>query len=171
MACKIYGSKTLPHVRTGLTGSRASAEAGNKPEFLRTYLNDGSDRGRGQGEKWYATPVSASPCRLSQPEARYADGPGWSFYEPVVSKDWIELKTDAKSAAGWRAMVACERMPKRFGPVPFSRQFCRRFMNQQQRDAIEYLREENRVLRTQFGGRRLCFTDDQRLTDSGNLQP
>ena len=36
------------------------------------------------------------------------------------------------------------------------------WMSQQQRDAIEYLREENRVLRTQFGGRRLRFTDDQR---------
>lgn len=35
-------------------------------------------------------------------------------------------------------------------------------MNQQQQQAIDYLREENRVLREQFGGRRLRFTDDQR---------
>jgi putative transposase len=35
-------------------------------------------------------------------------------------------------------------------------------MNQQPRDVIEYLREKNRVLRTQFGNRRIRFTDDQR---------
>ena len=36
------------------------------------------------------------------------------------------------------------------------------WMNHQQQQAIDYLREENRVLREQFGGRRLRFTDDQR---------
>jgi putative transposase len=35
-------------------------------------------------------------------------------------------------------------------------------MNQRQQHAIDYLREENRVLREQLGGRRLRFTDDQR---------
>ena len=35
-------------------------------------------------------------------------------------------------------------------------------MNQKQQHAIEYLREENRVLREQLGTRRLRFTDDQR---------
>jgi putative transposase len=35
------------------------------------------------------------------------------------------------------------------------------WMNQQQQQAIDYLREENRVLREQLGGRRLRFTDDQ----------
>src|ERR1044072_2664663 len=35
-------------------------------------------------------------------------------------------------------------------------------MGQQQRDAIEYLREENRVLREQPGGRRLRLNDEQR---------
>jgi hypothetical protein len=34
--------------------------------------------------------------------------------------------------------------------------------NQQQQFAIEYLREENRVLREQLGGRRLRLNDDQR---------
>jgi len=34
--------------------------------------------------------------------------------------------------------------------------------NQQQRDVIDYLVEENRVLREQIGARRLRFTDDQR---------
>jgi putative transposase len=36
------------------------------------------------------------------------------------------------------------------------------WMNQQQQQIIEYLREENRVLREQLGDRRLRFTDDQR---------
>lgn len=36
------------------------------------------------------------------------------------------------------------------------------WMNQRQLDAIEYLREENRVLREQLGSRRLRFNDDQR---------
>ncbi len=36
------------------------------------------------------------------------------------------------------------------------------WMNQQQRDVIDYLQEENRVLREQFGDKRLRLTDDQR---------
>src|SRR3982074_448959 len=36
------------------------------------------------------------------------------------------------------------------------------WMNQQQLSAIEYLREENRVLREQMGNRRLRFNDEQR---------
>ena len=36
------------------------------------------------------------------------------------------------------------------------------WVNRFQQDAIEYLKEENRVLREQLGGRRLRFTDEQR---------
>ena len=36
------------------------------------------------------------------------------------------------------------------------------WMNQQQQQVIEYLREENRVLRAQIRSRRLRFDDDQR---------
>src|SRR4051794_7508241 len=36
------------------------------------------------------------------------------------------------------------------------------WMNQRQQQMIDYLREENRVLREQLGDRRLRFTDDQR---------
>ena len=36
------------------------------------------------------------------------------------------------------------------------------WMNQHQQQMIEYLREENRVLREQLGKRRLRFNDDQR---------
>ena len=36
------------------------------------------------------------------------------------------------------------------------------WINQQQQDVIEYLREENRVLHEQLGNKRLCLNDDQR---------
>ena len=37
------------------------------------------------------------------------------------------------------------------------------WINQQQREVIDYLQTENRVLREQLGPRRLRFTDDQRI--------
>ena len=36
------------------------------------------------------------------------------------------------------------------------------WVNQQQQDVIDYLQEENRILREQLGGKRLRFNDDQR---------
>ena len=36
------------------------------------------------------------------------------------------------------------------------------WINQRQQQVIEYLVEENRVLRQQIGNRRMRFTDDQR---------
>ncbi len=36
------------------------------------------------------------------------------------------------------------------------------WINRKQQDAIEYLKEENRVLRQQLGGRRIRFSNDQR---------
>ena len=36
-------------------------------------------------------------------------------------------------------------------------------LDQQQRDVIDYVRDENRVLREQLGRRRVRFTDDQRV--------
>jgi putative transposase len=36
------------------------------------------------------------------------------------------------------------------------------WLGEQQQKAIEYLREENRVLREQLGGRRILLSDDQR---------
>jgi len=37
------------------------------------------------------------------------------------------------------------------------------WINQQQREVIDYLQTENRVLREQLGASRLRFTDDQRV--------
>ena len=44
------------------------------------------------------------------------------------------------------------------------------WMNQRQLNASEYLREENRVLREQLGGKRLRLNDDQRRRFFGTLE-
>ena len=53
-------------------------------------------------------------------------------------------------------------MEKALSPFHFVVIVLAGWMNQRQQDVIEYLREENRVLREQLGDRRLRFTDDQR---------
>jgi transposase InsO family protein len=53
-------------------------------------------------------------------------------------------------------------MPKTLDPFRFLLLAVAGWMNQQQQHAIEYLREENRILRAQLGNRRLRFTDNQR---------
>jgi putative transposase len=44
------------------------------------------------------------------------------------------------------------------------------WINQQQRDVIDYLQEENRVLREHLGPRRLRFTNDQRIRLAANAK-
>jgi putative transposase len=53
-------------------------------------------------------------------------------------------------------------VPKVLDPLRFLLLTLSGWMNQHQQQVIEYLREENRVLREQLGDRRLRFTDDQR---------
>jgi hypothetical protein len=53
-------------------------------------------------------------------------------------------------------------MPKTLDPFRFLLVAVAGWMNQQQQHAIEYLREENRILLVQLGSRRLRLTDDQR---------
>lgn len=53
-------------------------------------------------------------------------------------------------------------MGKALNPFQFVVIMLAGWMNQRQQDVVEYLREENRVLREQLGDRRLRFTDDQR---------
>jgi transposase InsO family protein len=55
-----------------------------------------------------------------------------------------------------------EQMPQVLDPFRFLLIAVAGWMNQQQWQMIEYLREENRVLREQLGERRLRFNDDQR---------
>jgi hypothetical protein len=50
----------------------------------------------------------------------------------------------------------------RFSPFRFVLVALAGWINQQQRDVIDYLQEENRALREQLGPGRLRFTDDQR---------
>src|SRR4030095_8192340 len=53
-------------------------------------------------------------------------------------------------------------MPRVLDPFQFVLIAVAGWMNQRQLQMIEYLREENRVLREQLGERRLRLTDDQR---------
>jgi len=53
-------------------------------------------------------------------------------------------------------------MPRALDPFRFLLIAVAGWMNQHQLLAIDYLREENRILREQLAGRRLRFTDDQR---------
>ena len=53
-------------------------------------------------------------------------------------------------------------MEKALNPFQFVVIVLAGWMNQRQQNVIEYLREENRTLREQLGGRRLRFNDDQR---------
>ena len=53
-------------------------------------------------------------------------------------------------------------MEKALNPFQFVVMVLAGWMNQRQQNVIEYLREENRVLREQLGDRRLRFNDDQR---------
>ncbi|HJZ73247.1 MAG TPA: hypothetical protein VKE51_16000 [Vicinamibacterales bacterium] len=53
-------------------------------------------------------------------------------------------------------------MPSLSHPLQFVLVALAGWINRQQREVIDYLQEENRVLREQLGARRLRFTDDQR---------
>jgi len=53
-------------------------------------------------------------------------------------------------------------MPKVLDPFRFVLLVVAGWMNQRQLHIIDYLREENRVLREQLGDHRLRFNDDQR---------
>ena len=53
-------------------------------------------------------------------------------------------------------------MLKSFGPFRFLLIAVAGWMNQEQRHILDYVREENRVLRAQIGARRLQLSDDQR---------
>src|SRR5262250_2817728 len=53
-------------------------------------------------------------------------------------------------------------MRARLDPVSFLVTSIAGWINQRQQEVIDYLIEENRVLREQIGNRRMRFTDDQR---------
>ena len=53
-------------------------------------------------------------------------------------------------------------MPALLSPLSFLIACLSGWLNQHHRTTIDYLTEENRVLREPIGNRRLCSTDDQR---------
>jgi putative transposase len=61
-------------------------------------------------------------------------------------------------------------VPKILDPFRFLLIAVSGWMNQHQLQVIEYLREENRVLREQLGDRRLRFNDDQRRRLAGRAK-
>src|SRR3954449_12042759 len=62
----------------------------------------------------------------------------------------------------WPARSYTREVPQVLDPFRFLLIAVAGWMNQHQQQMIEYLREENRVLREQLGGRRLRLTDNQR---------
>jgi len=87
---------------------------------------------------------------------------GGSYDDPVWSENSIYLKVGCFSISCAGSRQWSKRMPRLVDPFPFVLITLAGWMNQHQRQMIEYLREENRVLREQLGGRRLRFNDDQR---------
>jgi hypothetical protein len=62
----------------------------------------------------------------------------------------------------WQVQPYTKEVPRVLDPFRFVLIAVAGWMNQHQQQMIEYLREDNRVLREQLGGRRLRFTDEQR---------
>ncbi len=58
-------------------------------------------------------------------------------------------------------------MPPVSQPLQFLLAAVAGWIHQQQRDVIDYLQAENRVLREQLGSRRVRFSDDQRVRLAG----
>ena len=83
---------------------------------------------------------------------------------PVVSGKSICI--DLQGIAETRPCTAGDNvtflMTKSLDPFRFLLIAVAGWMNQQQQFAIDYLREENRVLREQLGNRRLRLSNDQR---------
>src|SRR5215472_2359640 len=84
----------------------------------------------------------------------------------VVSKNSIPLKAECRESAVWRARwrsgVYDVAMTLALDPFRLLLISLAGWMNQQQQEVIDYLQEENRILREQLGGKRLRFNDDQR---------
>src|SRR5262245_48932273 len=81
----------------------------------------------------------------------------------VLSKNsiWLKPQRTSERPDGPVKIMSCGDA-KRFESIPVRCHYSCRVLNQKQQHAIDYLREENRVLREQQGTRRRRFTDDQR---------
>jgi hypothetical protein len=75
-----------------------------------------------------------------------------------VYKNWNVLSFEQDSLVSQGSFPRCERLDRfSFLVISFAG-----WINQRQQQVIEYLVEENRVLRDQIGNRRIPFSDDQR---------
>jgi hypothetical protein len=113
------------------------------------YLR-GLHRRRDPAQKWLA--FLHNHCEASSPSI--------SLPRSVRKMDLYESARDRGSGATGHNVtfdMTTSLNPFRFVLISLSG-----WMNQQQLELINYLREENRVLREQLGGKRLRFNDDQR---------
>ena len=83
-----------------------------------------------------------------------------SVDDPVVFKNSISLKLLVEGWDRFRVIRSVGRAT--FDPFSFVVISIAGWMNQHQQHVIDYLIEENRVLREQIGARRLRFNDNQR---------
>ncbi len=73
------------------------------------------------------------------------------------------MKCRSPGSASRRVFDSLRAMPPLSHPLGFLLVALPGWIHQQQCDAIDYLREENRVLREQLSPRRVRFTDNQRV--------
>jgi hypothetical protein len=70
-----------------------------------------------------------------------------------------------------RVFDSLPAMPPVSPPLRFLLVALAGWIHQQQRDVIDYLQAENRVLREQLGPQRIRFTDDQRVRLAAKRRP
>jgi hypothetical protein len=86
----------------------------------------------------------------------------WITSYAVVSEKWICMNLQGIAEGARAAHNVTFDMTRSLDPCRFVLIAVSGWMNQQQLQLIHYLREENRVLGEQMGGKRLLFHDDQR---------
>jgi hypothetical protein len=97
------------------------------------------------------------------PEEASREGPrrkpmSGTLEEPVVSEYWAEPYPDnSRTVARYDRPMSADLFPLRLLLLTLAG-----WINRHQQQIIEYLMEENRVLKEQLKGRRLRLTDDQR---------
>src|SRR5215472_9824651 len=102
-------------------------------------------------------------CRVPMWLLRRKDHrPGGARSRSVRKMDLRESAMECGSGAAGHNVNFYFYMKKSLDPFRFVLVAVSGWMNQQQLELINYLREENRVLREQLGGKRLQFNDDRR---------